>query len=131
MTRKANFASISVGELWEIYEEISKILESKMLAEKKMLEHRLVSLHPATADRVKTRRFYPPVVPKFANPDHPSQVWSGRGKRPRWVTEKLESGLALEDLSIGRGSSVAMHEEHPIGEIAQEPSEARREVHSR
>jgi hypothetical protein len=46
-------------------------------------EPRLSSLHPATTDRLKARRPYPPVVPKYANPDEPSQVWSGRGKRPR------------------------------------------------
>ena len=104
MIRKANFASMSVEELWEIHEEISKLLEAKMLAEKKLLERRLIDLHPAKTDRQKVRRPYPPVVPKFANPDEPNQVWSGRGMRPRWVTEKLASGLALEDLSIRRGS---------------------------
>jgi DNA-binding protein H-NS len=98
---------MSVDELWEIYEEISKLLEAKMLAEKKVLERRLDSLHPAKTDRLNVHRPYPPVVPKFANPDDPSQVWSGRGKQPQWVTEKLASGLTLEDLSIGRGSFVA------------------------
>jgi DNA-binding protein H-NS len=98
----ANFASMSVDELWGIHEEISKLLKAKMLAEKKKLERQLISLHPAEVD-LKARRFYPPVVPKFANPDEPSQVWSGRGKQPQWVTEKLASGLALEDLSIRRG----------------------------
>jgi DNA-binding protein H-NS len=102
----ANFASMSVNELWEIHEEISKRLEATILAEKKKLERRLNSLQPAKTD-LKARRPYPPVVPKFANPDDPSQVWSGRGKQPQWVKEKLASGLALEDLSIGRGSSVA------------------------
>ena len=103
MIKDANFASMSVEELWGIHEEISNLLEAKILAEKKMLEQRLISLRPATAHRSKARRPYPPVVPKFENPDKPSQVWSGRGKRPHWVTEKLASGLALEDLSIGRG----------------------------
>ena len=109
MIGKAHFVSMSVEELWEFHEEISKLLEAKMLAEKKILDDRLISLRPAD---LNTRRPYPPVVPKFTNPDEPSQVWSGRGKRPRWVTEKLASGLSLEDLSIGRGSSVAMPEEH-------------------
>jgi len=95
---------MSVDELWEIHEKISKLLEAKMLAEKKMLEVRLSSWHPARID-LKARR------PKFANPDDPSQVWSGRGKRPQWVTEKLASGLTLEDMSITRGSSVAMPEQ--------------------
>ena len=116
MIKKANFASMTVEELWEIYEEISKLLEAKMLAEKEMLERRLTSLHPASMDRPRARRHYPQVVPKFANPDDPNQVWSGRGKRPRWVTQKLASGLSLEDLSIGRESPVATSEEHLIGE---------------
>ena len=86
-----------------------------MLADKKSFEPRLLILPPPnTADRLKAHRSYPPVVPKFANPDDPSQVWSGRGKQPQWVTEKLASGLALEDLSIGRGLSVAIPEEHLI-----------------
>ena len=131
MIGMANFAAMSVEELWEIYLEISKLLEAKMLAEKEVLERRLVSLHPAKTDRLQARRPYPPVVPKFANPDEPSQVWAGRGKRPRWVTEKLASGLNLEDLSIGRGSSVAMPEEHLISEIPEEPRKAGRKVLSR
>ena len=103
MIGKTNFASMSVEELWGIHEEISKLLEAKMLAEKKRLEQRLISLHPATTSHLKARRPYPPVLPKFANPDEPSQIWAGRGKRPRWVIEKLATGLALGDLSIGRG----------------------------
>ena len=114
MITKANFASMSVEDLWETREEISNLLEAKLLAEKKMLEQRLTSLRHPASRYLKPRRPYPPVLPKFANPDEPSQVWAGRGKQPRWVTEKLASGLALEDLSIGRGSSVAMPEEHLI-----------------
>ena len=37
MKLSAKFASMSVEELWEIYEEISKLLEAKMLAEKEVL----------------------------------------------------------------------------------------------
>jgi hypothetical protein len=43
----ANFASMSVDELWEIHEEISKLLEAKMHAEKEKLELRLISVHAA------------------------------------------------------------------------------------
>ena len=38
MIRKANFASMSVDELWEMHGEISKLLQAKILAEKAMLE---------------------------------------------------------------------------------------------
>jgi DNA-binding protein H-NS len=122
---------MSIDELWEVYEEISEILKARMVAEKETLEHRLVSMNPATPDRLKPRRPYPPVVPKFANPDEPSQVWSGRGKRPKWVTEKLASGLTLEDLNIAHGSSIAMHDDHLARETIRRPSKSNRKVHSR
>ena len=40
--------------------------------------------------------------PKYSNPDDPSQTWSGRGRRPRWVTQALEAGRSLDDLRAGK-----------------------------
>jgi DNA-binding protein H-NS len=131
VSKKTDFGSMSINELWNVYEEISQVLKAKMVAEKETLEHRLVSMKPALTDRAKSRRPYPPVVPKFANPDEPSQVWSGRGKRPKWVLEKLASGLTFEDLNIARGSSVAMRDDHLAGDITGKPSKSKRKVHSR
>ncbi len=40
-------------------------------------------------------------IPKYANPDNPSQTWGGgRGAKPIWVRAHLEKGGALEDLLI-------------------------------
>ena len=50
MNLPIHFASMSVDELWMIHEEISNLLKTKMLAEKKKLERRLISLHPAEVD---------------------------------------------------------------------------------
>ena len=36
---------------------------------------------------------------KYVNPDNPEQTWSGRGRRPQWISEALESGRTLEDLA--------------------------------
>lgn len=35
---------------------------------------------------------------KYRNPERPHEVWVGRGRRPKWIHEALERGLALEDL---------------------------------
>jgi DNA-binding protein H-NS len=40
------------------------------------------------------------VAPKYRHPDNPALTWTGRGKRPVWVTEALASGKTLEDLAI-------------------------------
>lgn len=40
-------------------------------------------------------------VPKYANPENPSQTWTGRGRQPAWVKEALENGADLDDMLIG------------------------------
>jgi DNA-binding protein H-NS len=37
---------------------------------------------------------------KYANPDDPSQTYTGRGRRPFWLTAKLKKGASLEDFAI-------------------------------
>lgn len=36
---------------------------------------------------------------KFRHPDNPALTWSGRGKRPQWITEWLGAGRTLEELA--------------------------------
>jgi DNA-binding protein H-NS len=42
------------------------------------------------------------VPAKFRNPDNPAEIWSGRGRKPKWVEEKLNQGRTLDDLLINR-----------------------------
>jgi len=39
-------------------------------------------------------------VPRYRNPNNPQQTWSGRGKRPNWLNEALESGKKLDDFTV-------------------------------
>ena len=39
-------------------------------------------------------------VPKYANPADPSQTWTGRGRKPKWVNDALSAGKSLESLAI-------------------------------
>ena len=45
----------------------------------------------------KTRR---PAKAKYRNPVNHAQVWSGRGKHPRWFTAALAAGKKEKDLLI-------------------------------
>jgi DNA-binding protein H-NS len=40
------------------------------------------------------------VAEKYRNPRDPSQSWSGRGKRPRWLQDLLQQGATLESLQV-------------------------------
>jgi DNA-binding protein H-NS len=112
--RKLNLAAMQFEDLWQLYEELANVLVDKISAEKDELEDRLAKLNSfevlrevrtspplslSSTDRA-LRRKYPKVLPKYRNPLAPSQEWSGRGKRPKWVIAALEAGQRLDDLKI-------------------------------
>ncbi len=41
------------------------------------------------------------VAPKYANPDDPSQTWTGRGRRPSWLVAKMRKrGAKLQQFAL-------------------------------
>ena len=93
--------SMSVDQLWQLRESVTSELGRKLQLEKSRLEELLHKLQGEI--RQSKRRHYPPVMPKYRNPDNRSETWAGRGKQPRWVRAQLRSGKKLRDLLIGRG----------------------------
>jgi DNA-binding protein H-NS len=117
MTKKVNLDAMSVDELWQLHEEISRLLSVRLTSEKRELEKRLEQLHrdkqlPAKhSNGIKElartpRRKYPRVYPKYQNPQVPSETWSGRGKTPRWLEAALKTGQKLEDFAIGAPTGI-------------------------
>jgi DNA-binding protein H-NS len=94
-----HFSEKSVEELWTLHEQLVSVLAIKMKEEKAILERRLRELHIEAPD-ASMKRAYPPVHPKYRNPAEPSKTWAGRGKKPRWIADALETGRCLEDFRI-------------------------------
>ena len=40
------------------------------------------------------------VAAKYANPDNTSETWTGRGRKPRWLSAKLKDGEKIEKYLI-------------------------------
>lgn len=110
--RIPDLETMDFEELWRLHEELTKILSEKIVAEKLELEKRLAQLNRAekigeagsalgeTKTNQPPRRKYPKVLPKYCNPEVPSETWSGRGKQPKWIASALKSGYKLEDFRI-------------------------------
>ncbi|SRR5260370_29195819 len=104
----SDFDSMTIDELWALHEELAKTLGTRLTSEKAMLEARLNQLNqPGPGERQAKlnvlnaeRRPYPVVVPKYRNPDDPSETWSGRGKQPRWLVVLLSAGKQIDDFRI-------------------------------
>ena len=114
MSKKPNLDSMSVDEMWQLHEEIIRVLAARLTSEKRALEKRLSQLSRETGEVTQSepldlklkenasarRRKYPRVLPKYRNPNESSETWSGRGKRPRWLTAALKAGHSIEEFVI-------------------------------
>ena len=94
--KRTELDRMSTDDLWSLHVELSQLLQQRIEQEKLQLEERLTRLQTP----VSGRRPYPPVSPKYRNPDQPSETWAGRGKQPRWLVAQLRSGRRIEDFSI-------------------------------
>jgi DNA-binding protein H-NS len=34
----------------------------------------------------------------FVNPDNPAQTWGGRGRKPKWLNDRVKAGVSLEKM---------------------------------
>lgn len=115
MKSRLNLSSLTIDELWALHEEVGAMLSEKLTAEKRELEERIARLGGGSLQQARNRqaalnvgerrvgrRKYPPVLPKFQNPNDPSETWAGRGKQPRWLVSQLKAGKKINDFLIDR-----------------------------
>ena len=103
-----NFESMSIDELWALHLEMDAVLTRRISAETNQLDRRLRLLKrlrlpepgASGAKDGRERRPYRQVLPKYQNPDKPSETWAGHGNQPRWLSAHLRSGKKPEDFHI-------------------------------
>jgi len=98
--------TLSLKELKQLQKDVdTAISEFKDRERRKALEEveafaRERGLTPADLSALVSRKTRKPAAAKFANPADPSQTWTGRGRRPRWIEAALSEGKSLEDMTI-------------------------------
>ena len=103
--KRAELGRMSTDDLWSLHGEVTQLLQQRIQQEKLRLEERLKLLQTPGVPRVLSeRRPYPPVPPKYFNPDQPSQTWAGRGKQPRWLVAQLKSGKRVDEFRVNRAA---------------------------
>ena len=45
-----------------------------------------------------------PVAAKYRNPDKPQETWSGRGREPKWLAEKIAAGRPRDNFLIEKST---------------------------
>jgi DNA-binding protein H-NS len=98
--------SLSLAELKKLQKDVAKAIDTYEEREMKaaaaeaeaLLRERGFSL--AQVMQMGGAKPRAKVAPKYANPADPSQTWTGRGRKPRWVVAALDEGKTLDDLKI-------------------------------
>jgi len=100
--KKSALSSLSNEALCKLRDEIAALLDSRAEDLRREIEKLTggAAAHAAKANggdnepKLKRKK----VVPKYRGLD--GSTWSGRGKRPRWLTSALEEGKNLKDFLI-------------------------------
>jgi DNA-binding protein H-NS len=110
-----NFEQLGDQQLREVMARVKEALQARFTS--RVQEFRevareagyTVALHKIGKEEGRQSRRQAPqedrrrgVSPKYHNPDNPQQNWAGRGRKPKWVEDKLASGSSLDDLLINR-----------------------------
>lgn len=101
-----DLTTLSLKELKQLQKDVEvAVSEYKERERRKALEEveafaRERGLTVADLGELSVKRKRKPAAPKYANPADPSQTWTGRGRRPRWVEAALSGGKSMEDMAI-------------------------------
>ena len=101
-----DLSKLSIPELEELAKEIGNEIVTRREAEKQRVLDQIrelaasIGMTPEELLRRQTKGRAAQVEAKYRHPDDPSLTWSGRGKRPSWLTEALAAGKTLEDMAI-------------------------------
>jgi len=114
-----NLKALSFDELLELRDQVDAAISTQIESERRALETKLARLNrfsdsPARAgdglgEAPRPQKFGK-VPPQFRNPDNPSETWSGRGLRPRWMVAALAAGRTIEELMIREDAGEISHQ---------------------
>lgn len=98
--KDSQLEKMSVKELKELRTRVDKMISSKHDQERSGLRERFKAMAEeagfALTDIVggggRGRGRGSTAAAKFVNPDNPSQTWSGRGRMPNWLSERVKAG---------------------------------------
>ena len=100
--------TLTLSELKKLHTEVTKAIDNyedrKKKAARSELEAKAKELGFSLAELLdgqkKSRKASSPVAAKYAHPQNASVTWSGRGRKPQWFADHINSGKDPSDLAV-------------------------------
>lgn len=103
---KADFSGMTLKQMLDMHEKLGLAIEEKRKEEREDTRRALEEL-ASKRGFVASDLFAAPgskkrgkVAVKYVNPDNRSETWTGRGRTPRWMAEKMKKGAKKEQFEI-------------------------------
>jgi len=101
-----DLGDLSLAELKKLEKDVAKAIAT--FEERQMVEARAeaeaiarkfgFTLHQLAGTTSPTKKVPPEA--KYRHPENPALTWSGRGRKPGWISEGLAAGKTLADFAI-------------------------------
>ena len=92
-----DYKTLPFDDLRTLHREIGALIAQRRHEALEQLKQQIVVLGFSADDLLpKKKRGIGVPAAKYRDPDAPENVWSGRGKHPEWLRNKLREGHSLE-----------------------------------
>lgn len=106
--QKSELDQMDIQDLKQLRKDVDRAIvsyekrrrdEARAAAEKAAAEYgvSLADIVGGTRSKSGTRAARPA---KYRHPENPELTWSGRGRQPHWIKERLEAGQSLDEFAI-------------------------------
>lgn len=104
----SQLSSMALHELHELVQKAERALEDKKKSERNNVIKHIKELAASIGVTVTISEGTKPVsirkgakvAPKYRNPSDHNQTWTGRGVKPRWLSELVKAGRRIDDFKI-------------------------------
>lgn len=99
-----DLSTLSLSELHDLIANAQQALLAKQKQERKQVLAEIQALAESVGVTVTIQEAgkasRSKVAPKYRNPDQPTQTWSGRGVKPRWLAALVAAGHDPQEFLI-------------------------------
>jgi DNA-binding protein H-NS len=105
-----DLSGYNLGELRGLQHDIEKEIKSRQHQDVRKAREQILAIAQdagmaveellAAKAKISKRANGKKVKPQYQNPADSAQTWTGRGRQPRWLAERIASGKTLGDFRI-------------------------------
>lgn len=103
-----NVDRMNVEELQDLQKQVAEAIVVKQRQARSEVKKQIRDLAQKNGTTVEAlfgvktgRKGKGSVAAKYCNPANPAETWSGRGRMPRWLQQKIQGGAQKSDFLIG------------------------------